>query len=94
MRVLRQKAVARMDRIHIGDFRGRNDAIDPQVTFACLRLPNADRLIRHLYVHRIRVRLRINRHRADIQFFARPNNSDSDFATIGYKDSFKHGKKI
>src|SRR5206468_3413669 len=45
MRVLGQKAVARVDRVHIRHFRSRDDPVDTEIAFARLRFANADRFI-------------------------------------------------
>ena len=91
VRVLGKKSVARMNRVHVRDFRRADDPVNPQVTFRSRGFADADRLVRELDVHGVRVHLGINRHRADVQFLARADDADGDFAAIGNQDFFKHG---
>ena len=44
-RVLRKKAVARMDRVRAGDLASRDDRRDVEVAFACRRRPDAYALV-------------------------------------------------
>ena len=90
MGVLRQEPVAGVDGIHVGDLRGADDAVDPQVALAGGRFADADGFVGHLHVHRVGVRLGIDRHRADVQFLAGADDADGDFAAVGYQDFLKH----
>jgi len=66
MGVLREKTVAGMDGINIGDLGGADDPVNAEVTFAAGCFPDADGLVRHLHVHGVGIHFGINRHRADI----------------------------
>jgi len=55
MGVLRQKTVTGMNCVHIRDFRGADDAVNPQIAFRGSRLADANRLVGHLHMHRIGV---------------------------------------
>ena len=48
VRVLREKAVAGMDRLHVGDLGGADDARDLEVAFGRRRRADADRLVGEL----------------------------------------------
>ena len=89
--VFRQKTVAGMDGVHIGNFRGADDAVDAQIAFAAGCLADANGFISHLHMHGIGIDFRIDRHRADIHFLAGTNDADGDFAAIGHQNFFKHG---
>ena len=91
VRVLGKKSVAGMDGIHVGDLCCADDAVNAQITFRRRRLADANRLVRHLHVHRVGVRFRINRHGADVQLLAGANDPNRDFTAIGDQNFFKHG---
>jgi hypothetical protein len=80
-----------MNHIHIGDLRRADDAVNTQVTFRRRRLADANRLVRHLHMHRIGVHLRINGDGADVQLLAGANNPNRNFSAIGNQNFFKHG---
>ena len=90
MGVLRQKPVAGMDGIHVGNLRGADDAVNPQIALAGGRLADADGLVGQLHVHRIDVRFGVDRHRADVQLLARANDADGNFAAVSDQDLLKH----
>ena len=90
VRVLREKTVAGMDRIHVADFRGADDAVDLEVAFRARRGADANRLVGQLDVQRINIRLRINRERPDAEFLAGADNAQRDFAAIGDQNFLKH----
>ena len=50
MRVLRQEAIPRMNRVDIGDLRGADDAIDLEIALPTGRRANANRFVRQLHV--------------------------------------------
>ena len=89
--VFRKEPVARVDGVHIGDFGGADDPVNPQIALRGGRFADADGFIRHLHVHGIGIRLRIDRHGADVQFLAGPDDADGDFAAIGDQNLLKHG---
>ena len=59
MRVLGQKAVAGMHRIGAAGFRGFDDRVDIEIRFCRRRLADPHRLIRHVHMQRIAVRVGI-----------------------------------
>ena len=82
-RVLRQEAVAGVDRLGAARSRRLQHAVDPQVRLA--RGGGADRqgFVREPDVERVHVRLREHRHAADPQLAARPDHAHRDLAAVG-----------
>src|SRR6266853_887367 len=92
--VLREKAVARMYRIDVSNFRGADYLRDVQVTLTRPRRPDADGFIGEAHVQRIPVRFGVNRDGGDSQFLARINHAQGDFTTIGNEDFSKHLRPV
>ncbi len=90
MRILRQKSVAGVDGVHVGNFRRADDAVNAQIALVRRRFANTDRFVGQLHVHRISVGFRIDRHRADVQLFARADDAHGDLPAIGYENFLKH----
>ena len=90
VRVLGEKSVAGMNRIHVADLRRAHDAIDLQITLGAGGRADADRFVRQLHVQRIDIRLRVNRERADAEFLAGADDAERDFAAVGDQDFFEH----
>ena len=44
----------------------------------------------NLDVHRVGIRLRIDGHRADVQFLAGADDADGNFPAVGYQNFLKH----
>src|SRR6266568_3173495 len=89
--VLRQKAIAGMNGIDIGDFGGADDAVNAQVTLAAGGFTDANRFVGHLDVHRVGVRLGIDRDSPNVQLLTGANDADGDLAAIGHQNLLKHG---
>ncbi len=81
--VLRQEAIARMDRIRARDFSSRDDRGDVEVTVLGGRRPNADGLVRHAHMHCIGVGRRMHRDCLNSHFMRRTVNAQRNLATIG-----------
>ncbi len=90
MPVLGQEPVARVKGINVGYLGGADDAVDPQIAFACRRFADTDRLVCQLDVHRVGIDLRVNGDRADVQLLARPDDADRYLTAIGYENLLKH----
>ena len=90
MSVLRQKPVAGMDGVHIGDFRRADYPINTQVALAAGSFADTNGLVGQLHVHRICVNLGIDRYGADVQLLAGANDADGDFAPVRYQNLLKH----
>src|SRR5439155_17822624 len=86
----RQETVAGMDSVHIGDFRGADNAVDPQITLACRRFANTNGLFGQLHVHRVDIRLRIDRDGPDIELLAGADDTNGNFPAVGDQDFFEH----
>ena len=84
VRVLREKAIAGMNGVHVGDFRGADHLRDVQVTLAAAGRPDANGLIRKAHVQRIAIRFGIDSDGGNTQFFARADDAQRDFPAIGY----------
>jgi hypothetical protein len=91
MRVLGEETVARVNRVHICNFCRADDAVDAQVAFAAGTLADANRFVRKLHMHGVRVRLRIDGHGADVQFLAGADDAHGNFTAIGNENFLKHG---
>jgi hypothetical protein len=83
--IFRQKSIPRMNRLHIRDFRRRDNAGNIQITLRRRGVPDADRLIRQLQIRRIFVRRRINHRRLHPHLPAGADNPQGDFSAIGDK---------
>ena len=88
--VLGQETVAGVDGIHVGDLGRADDPVNAQIALAGGRFADADGLVRQLHVHRVGVRLRIDRHRADVQFLAGADDADGNLAAIGDQNFLEH----
>ena len=82
-RVLRQKAVARVDRVGLADLGRRDDVGDIQIAVGGRRRADADRLVRQAHVHGVGVGGRVDRDRADAHFVRGPVDAQRDFAPVG-----------
>jgi hypothetical protein len=93
VRALRQKAVAGVDRLDVGDLGGRNQARHIEIGLGADRRTDADGLVRIAQVQRVAVGLGVNRDRLDAKFLARPDDAQRDLAAIGDEDATKaHAK--
>ena len=90
IRVFGQEAVARVNRVHVGDFRRADDMRNIQVAFRAARRPDAHGLIRKTHVQRIAVGLRIDGHCGDVQLLAGADHPQSNFTAIGDKNFAEH----
>src|ERR1051325_1223744 len=90
LRVLREEAIAGMDRLGAREMRGADDAWDIQVALAARGWTNADCFIREANMQRVLVSLGIDRDRLDTHFAAGANDTQRDLTTIGYENFFEH----
>ena len=68
--VFGEEAIAGMDRVHIGDFRGADHLRNVQVALAAARRTDANGLVGEADVKRVAVRLRINGDGPNAEFLA------------------------
>lgn len=85
-RVFRQEAVARMHGVGAGDLAGRKQLRNVQIAVACGRRADAHAFVGEAHMHRVGISGRMHRHRLDAQFFARPQHTQRDLATVGNQD--------
>jgi hypothetical protein len=90
MGIFREEAIARMNGIDVGYFRGADDSIDSEVAFVRGGFSDANGFISELDVHGIGIRLGIDGNRSDVELFASPNDPDGNFSAISYKNFFEH----
>jgi hypothetical protein len=51
-------------------------------------------MIGELDMHRINIRLGVNRNRFDVEFATGADDAKGDFATIGNQDAFEHDRSL
>ena len=83
MGILRQEAVAGMDRLHVADLRGADHAVDLQVALRRLGQADAIGLVRQRQVGRAAVGLAENGHGLDAQLAAGTKNPQGDLTPVG-----------
>ena len=88
--VLAEKSVPGVDGVHIGDLRGRNDAVDHEITLIAGAGPDTDGVVGQLDVHGFFVGLGINGDRADAEFLAGADDAKGDLTAVGDQDFIKH----
>ncbi len=88
--VLRQEAVARMDRLCARTPGDLQDAVRAQIALPGRRRADQVRFVAHTHVQRARVGLGVHRDRADAQALARARHSHRDLAAVGYEDLVEH----
>ena len=93
-RVLAQEAIARVDRVGLGDLGGRDDVRDVEVAVGGRRRPDADRLVGEPDVHRVGVGGRMDRDRPDPHVVRRAVDAQRDLAAVGDQDLLDHSMTI
>ena len=88
--VLRQEAVAGMDRDRIGHLGGADDGGHVQIRQRRLRRPDADGLVRQQHVLGVEIGGRMHRHRLDAELAAGAQNAKRNLAAVGDDDFFDH----
>jgi hypothetical protein len=90
--VLRQEAVAGMDRVRAGDLAGRDDLGDVQIAVARRRRADADALVGELHMHGVGVGGGMHRDGRDAQLLAGAQHAQRDLAAVGDEDLLEHGR--
>src|SRR3546814_3794498 len=90
VRILRKKAIARMDRFGPGRLGGGDDLLADQIGFARRRRPDMYRLVGLADVQRLGVGVRIDRDSANAHLARGGDDPASDFATIGDEEGVDH----
>ena len=89
-RILRQEAIARMDRLRPGAYRGSDDLFADQIALARRRRPDMHRLIRLPHMQRLGIGVRIDRDRADTHCPRGANDAAGDLASVGDEEGLDH----
>jgi hypothetical protein len=91
VRVLREEPVARMDRVGLGDLRGRDDRRDVEVGSGRGIRPDADVFVREPDVEGVAVGLAVDRDRANAELPAGRDDPQGDLPAVGDQDLLKQG---
>ena len=89
--VFREKPVARVDRLGVGDLGGADDGRDVEVAFGGARRADAHRFVGEAHVPWRRGRLRVHRHGLDAERAAGALDAQRDLAAVGDDDFFDLG---
>ena len=90
--VLREEAVAGVDRIALGDFGRRDDVGDVEIRVGGRRRADAHRMVGEAHMHRVGIGGGVHRDRLDPHFMRRAVDAQGDLAAIGDQDAFDtHG---
>ena len=90
--VLREKAIAGMDRLGVSHFGGADDGRDVQVTVQGARWTDTHGFVREFDVLGLAVGLGMQCHGADAERAAGALDAQRDLAAVGYDDFFDHGR--
>ena len=85
-RVLRQKAVARMNGLRPGGQGSGQNILLVEIAVRRRGRAHADPLVRQGHVQRLLVRFGIDRHRGDAHLLAGADNPHGDFSPVGHQD--------
>ena len=83
LRILAQEAVARVDRVGVDDFGGRDDVGDVQIGVGRRRRADAYCFVGKAHVHRIGIGGRMDGNRLDAHFVAGAVDPERDLAAVG-----------
>jgi hypothetical protein len=88
--ILREEAVARVDRFSLRCLRRRDDLLADEVALARRARPDMHGLVGHAHVQRLGVRIRINRDRAHPESPRGTDHAARDFAAVGDEERLHH----
>ena len=91
-RLLRQKPIARVDRIRARRLAGRDDIFDDKVAFWRGRRPDPHRFVRQLHMRRVLVSIGIYGDRRNPHFPRGFDHPAGDLTTVRDEDFFEHPK--
>jgi hypothetical protein len=92
--ILRQEAVAGMDRIGAGDLAGRDQGGDIEIALGGRRRADAHAFVGQAHVHGVLVGGGMHRHRLDAQLAAGAQHPQGDLAAIGDQDLVEHADLV
>ena len=85
-----QQTVARMDGVHVGDFRRADHRRNVEIALRQLRRADANSFVGETDVQRIAVRLAVNGDGADAQLLAGTDHPQGNLSTICDQDFLEH----
>ena len=91
-RVLRQKAVARMDGLRAGLLRRLDDLVHHEIGLCGGRRPDQNGFVGHLDMHRVAIRLGEDGHRLDAHPLRSLDDAACNFTAVGDEDFFEHDR--
>ena len=91
--ILGQKAIARMNRLDVGNFGGADDARNVEVAIDRRRRADADRLVSQSQVRSVAVGFAENGDHLHAQIAAGANHSQSNFTAVRYQNALKHSSQ-
>ena len=94
IRVLGKEAIAGMNRVYVGDFRGTDHLRDVQVAIAAAGRANADGFVGEPDMKRVAVGFGIDRYGADVELLAGGKDAQGDLTTVGDQDFSEHGSGL
>ncbi len=92
--ILGQEAVARMDSLGARLLGGLDNLLHHEIGLRGGRRANQDRLVRHIHMHRVAIRLGIDRNRLDTHPLGRLHDTAGDLAAIGDQNFVEHGGAV
>ncbi len=92
--VLRQEAVAGMDRVGAGDGGGRQDGRDVEVAVLGRRRADADALVGQAHMHRLGIGGGVHGDGRDAQLAAGALDAQRDLAAVGDQDLLEQGGRL
>ena len=90
VRILGQEPIAGVNGIHVRDLGCTHYPINPQIALAGGGFADADGLVGQLDVHRVGIRFRVDRYRADVKLLAGADDANGDFPAVRNQDFLKH----
>ncbi len=94
VRIFRQKAIARMDRLGAGGACGLDDGLGDKIAFARRRRADGHRQIGHGHMQRARIGLGIHRNGRDPEAPGGFDDPAGDFAPVGDENAAEHDRRI
>ena len=89
-RILRKKAIARMQCVGAAILRYLHQTLDVKITLERRCGPEAIRFVRHFHMHRIRVRIGIHRDGRDPETLGSAHDPTCDFSAVGDDELLEH----
>ena len=87
---LGQEAIAGMNGLSAGRLAGGNDLVGDEIALGGRRRTDMHRLVSHLDMNSIAIRIGIDRHRGDTHFPCRLDHAAGNFPTVGNQDFLEH----